>query len=113
MAAYPDLPFALDSQRIVRDGRVEDTLGDGAGRVRKLYADKADFDLKHPALTAAQVVTLDAFYAANERADFTLTWPEDGITYTVRFGKDAIRTRYVAAPDGGYRDVWVRLVAAA
>jgi hypothetical protein len=78
--------------------------------VRKLYADKHDFDLRHPALAPAQVVVLMDFYAANALLEFDLTWPEDAVTYTVRFGKDAIRTRWVPAL-GNYRDVWVRLVA--
>ena len=57
------------------------------------------------------MTTLTAFYTANPTADITLTWPEDGVAYTVRFGKDAIRTRFVSNPGGNIlRDAWVRLV---
>lgn len=108
MAAYPStLPIDGESRRIIRDGREEDTVGDGATRVRKLHADKFDFEIKHPRLSASQMTTLTNFYAANAAADITLTWPEDGATYNVRFGKDALRTAWVAA---SYRDAWVRLV---
>jgi hypothetical protein len=109
MAAYPTLPIdARESKRTPRDGREEDPAGDGAVRVRKLYADKFDFDIKHPYLTSAQMTTLQSFYNSNATAStIDLTWPEDSVVYTVRFGKGALRTQYVSA---SRRHAWVRLV---
>ena len=108
--AYPSIPLSPDSRRIIRDGREEDEVGDGVMRVRKLYADKYDFDLKHPALNATDLATLKAFYASNPTATFTFTWPDDGQNYTVRFGKNALRIERLSPL---YHDAFVRLVAGA
>lgn len=107
--AYPaSLPVHPDSRRQPRDGREEDIAGDGAMRVRKLYADKFDFELHHPLLTTAEQATLAAFYATNSLAvAIDLVWPEDGVTYVVRFGKNALRSAYIKPLR---RDFWVRLV---
>lgn len=109
---YPTLAIdSRESRRTSRDGREEDVLGDGYVRVRKLYGDRFDFDVKHPYLTLTEMSTLQAFYAANANAaaiDFT--WPEDGLVYVVRLGRSALRTQWVSATR---RHAWVRLVAAA
>lgn len=105
---YPTLAIdPKESQRLPRDGREEDYAGDGSGRVRKLYADKSDFTIKHPQLIAADVTTLLAFYAANPTVKIDFTWPEDGLVYTVVFGKGAIRSQWVS---GTRRHFWVRLL---
>lgn len=109
--AYPTLAIEpKESRRTLRDGREEDVLGDGTARVRKLYADRFDFEVKHPMLTSADMATLDAFYATYGTAPaIDLTWPEDGAVYVVRFGRSALRTQW-ASPTR--RHAWVRLVAA-
>lgn len=108
MATYPTLPInAGESRRTLRDGREEDVSGDGATRIRKLYADIYDFDVMHPLLTSSQMTTLLSFYASNPSALIDFTWPEDGVVYTVRFGKSAIRTQWKSA---SRRSAWVRLV---
>jgi hypothetical protein len=109
MPTYPSLRIHPDSRRIVRDGRDEQQATNGTTYVRKFYsADRYDFELRHEALTAADVTTLEAFYTANANATFDLVWPEDGLTYTsLRFGRNAYRTQWVSP---GRRDVFVRLV---
>lgn len=109
--AYPTLSIdSRESRRTARDGREEDVLGDGFTRVRKLHADRFDFDVKHPMLSSADMAALVAFYATNgSAAAIDFTWPEDGAVYVVRFGKGALRTQWVSA---AYRHAWVRLVAA-
>ena len=107
--AYPtSLPISKESRRVLRDGRTEDITGDGSARVRKLYADKWDFDIKHPMLTSVEMATLEAFYSTYGTASaIDLVWPEDGVTYTVRFGRGAIGTSWVSA---SRRDATVHLV---
>lgn len=109
--AYPTLAIdPRESKRTPRDGRDEDVLGDGTVRVRKLYADRFDFDIKHPFLSLTEMSTLQAFYATNGSAPLIdFTWPEDGAVYVVRFGKAALRTQWVSATR---RHAWVRLVCA-
>ena len=109
--AYPTLPIdGGDSRRIVRDGREEDTLGDGAARIRKLHADRFDFEIKHPMLTSSEFTTWKTHYDTNATAvAFDFTWPEDGVVYSVRFGRGAYKTQWRSPTR---RDVWVRLVAA-
>lgn len=109
MATYPTLNLdGKNSAMTLRDGREVDTTGDGFGRVRKLYDDRADFVLKHPQLTAADVATFNAFYAANGGVAFDFLWPLDGITYSVRFGAPAFKKQW-ASPTR--TDVTVNLVA--
>lgn len=108
--AYPTLPIdGRESRRIVRDGRVEDVIGDGLTRVRKLHADRYDFEIKHPLLTSAEISTLTTYYGTYSAAAFDFVWPEDGVTYQVRFGAGGIRTQW-ASPTR--RNAYVRLVAA-
>jgi hypothetical protein len=110
--AYPStLPIdPKESHRIVRDGRKSDIIGDGVARVRKLHADKYDFELKHPMLTSSEFSTWTTFYNTNSLAvTFDFVWPEDGVTYQVRFGENAFRSRWKSPTR---RDLWVRLVAA-
>jgi hypothetical protein len=106
--AYPDLPIHPDSRRLVRDGRDETQAVNGATYVRRFYtADRYDFELVHPALTATQMTSLTDFYAANLGVTFSFVWPEDKATYTVRFGRGGIDTKWRKP---GYRDARVRLV---
>lgn len=107
--AYPTTPKAgIGSRRTLRDGRQEDVGSDGVVRVRKLYSDKWDFQLVYPALASADVTTIENFYASyGTAAAIDLVWAEDGQTYVVRFGRNAIERRYVAP---GLRELTVRLV---
>lgn len=58
----------------------------GVLKVRRLYSvEKTDFTLEHW-LTDAQKATLESVYSANRLLNITLTWPEDGVVYSVRFG---------------------------
>lgn len=109
--AYPTLPIdRSESRRIPRDGREEDVIGDGLARVRKTHTTRYDFEIKHPMLNSTDFSTWQTHYNANENAlAFDLVWPEDGATYSVRYGKNAFRTQFVKP---GRRHVWVRLVAA-
>jgi len=107
--AYPTSPKpGIGSKRTLRDGRQEDIGSDGTTRVRKLHADKWDFELVYPALKSADVTTVQNFYATySTAAAIDLVWAEDGATYVVRFGKGAINRRYVAP---GLRELTVKLV---
>lgn len=105
---YPTLAIdPKESQRQPRDGREEDYAGDGTGRVRKLYADKSDFVIKHPQLNATDATTLTTFYNTNSTAKIDFTWPEDGLVYTVVFGKGALRSQWISATR---RNFWIRLL---
>ena len=110
MPTYPTLSIHQDSKRITRDGRDEALAENGDTYVRRFYsADKYDFEIRHPKLSAADVATLEAFYTANAAGTFDLVWPEDGVTYTgLRFGKGGLRTQWVSP---GRRDAFVRLVS--
>lgn len=111
--AYPALFIGKESRRVTRDGREEDQIGDGATRVRKLFADKFDFDVVHPGVPLEDagadpgVETLQDFYDDNmTAAAIDFTWL-DGVTYTVTFGKGGLDIQ-PATP--GRRHVRVRLV---
>ena len=108
MPTYPTLNTAKGSKRIPRDGRKELVMGDGAGRVAKEYADKSDFELLH-VLDATQAATFLSFYGTNATATFDYVFPEDGLTYSVRFGKDAYKTEWIGP---GKREFRVRLIGA-
>lgn len=106
--AYPELPIHPDSRRIVRDGRDETLAVNGTTYVRRFYTqDQYDFELVHPALTVTQMTSLTDHYAANAGDTFDFYWPEDGATYTVRYGRGGIDTKWRKP---GYRDARVRLV---
>jgi hypothetical protein len=105
--AYPTLPIAGDSKRILRDGRNDDQIGDGSTRVRKLFPDKYDFELHHPSLVSGDQTTLQNFYNTNQTVSaIDLVWPEDGLTYVVIFRKDAVTRTW---KPGSRRDYVVRL----
>jgi len=88
-ATYPAktvLPITEGSERVPRTGRVVDIDGDGVARVRKMHADKNDFNVVHSGVTAAKQATFLAFVAARaaDNAAFTFYWL-DGAPYTVQF----------------------------
>ncbi len=85
MSDYPTLPIAESFVQTPRDGRQMDTAADGLSRIRKLHADRYDFTVPHPVLTAAQVATLEAHYASNGVASFNFTSPQDSVTYSVAY----------------------------
>lgn len=91
MAAYPSsLPVDLRaSGDRVRDGRKLDEGSDNYTRVRKTAADKHSWTLTHTKLTAAQLATLDAHYAAMGGSvpalSFPFVSPFDGGSYMARY----------------------------
>ncbi|MBK7082348.1 MAG: hypothetical protein IPH55_17025 [Betaproteobacteria bacterium] len=110
--AYPTLPLQRTSKPIRRDGRDEQRAVGGTTYVRNFYtADKVDWELRHKALTASELATLEAHYAANATATFDFYWPLDGVTYTgLRYGAGALQYEPSEVPN--CTDVIVRLVAA-
>jgi len=86
MATYPTLPWMRDGTKIDRQGGFEPVrASNGALKVRRLYSGEPhDFDIEHW-LSDAQKSTLESFYGTNKLLDVTLTNPEDGASYTVRF----------------------------
>lgn len=109
MATYPTTRIAVDSDPDTRDGRDEAFAYNGDAYVRSFYsADRTDFNLRHPALSPAELAVVKAFYDAYRTDTFDFYWPLDGVTYTgVRFGKGGFRRKWVGP---GLCDVMVRLV---
>lgn len=87
MAAYPTLPTQRGSDpEPARGGLDIDRAEDGTARGRSWWAaDKCQFKLVHPRLTAAERSTLDTFYAANRLVPFDYTSLSDGVTRTCIF----------------------------
>lgn len=83
---YPSL-FMLRDSSTQREAGIQTTRAtNGRLKIRRLYSsEKTNFTVVHR-LTRAERDQLEAFYQANRTANVTLTWPEDGSVYTVRFG---------------------------
>lgn len=83
---YPtNLPI-MDASKAERLGGFEPRrASNGVLKVRRLFsAEKINFSIEHW-LTTAQKDSLEAIYQANKTLNVSLTWPEDGLVYTVRF----------------------------
>jgi hypothetical protein len=82
MAAYPDIGLQAEIQHI--NGPRSDLSEAGTFRTLDLTTKNAyRVQLVHPLLTASEVDTLEAFYAANKGGDVTITL--FGKSYTLRF----------------------------
>jgi hypothetical protein len=91
--SYPNLPIMRASSTSREGGLVPVRATNGVLKVRRLYsAEKMSFNLVHW-LSDAQKATLEAAYVANRTANCTLLWPEDGVTYTVRFASAPLHVR--------------------
>jgi hypothetical protein len=79
-------------------------------RVRKLHADRYDFDLVHPAMSDADFATFQAFHDARsaDAAAFDFYW-RDGVPYPVTFDEPPFDEEQVGP---GRTTVHVRLKAA-
>jgi hypothetical protein len=106
--AYPTLPTDITSgPEGEADAFVVDRMGDGTHRVRVLHDDKLRLTILHPLLTAAEVQTLETFYAANRT--FSIYYTHRGTQYECAFiGKPEVR---YASPT--YFNVTVRLAVVA
>lgn len=84
--SYPALPI-MENSRAERLGGLEPRrASNGVLKLRRLFsAEKTNFTIEHW-LSQAQKDALEAVYQANKTANLSLTWPEDGLVYTVRFG---------------------------
>lgn len=88
MSAFPTLPHHPSSRREPSDGSQVDYGDDGLARVRVMYtATQWTFNLVLPELTATEMASLEAHYAANKLGSFSYTWPQEspdyaGIAYT-------------------------------
>lgn len=103
--AYPSFAQMVGSSARVQAGRVVTRDTGGAARASSLWDGvKRSFALKHQ-LTTSDLATLQAFYAANLTTSFTLTWAEDGATYTCVFGEGGVRV----SPGAVHHDVTVDL----
>jgi hypothetical protein len=111
MATYPSLPITPSSRRVTRDGRQESLSDSGKVYIRRLQtADKYDFEIRHEALTAAQMVTLNNFYSSYANSLIDFVWPADASTYTdLRFGRNGYQTE-PSNNSPTCTDVFVRLV---
>jgi ABC-type branched-subunit amino acid transport system substrate-binding protein len=86
--AYPSgLPVMAESTT-ERDGGIDPVrASNGLLKVRRLYsAEKSVFNVVHY-LSDAQRTALEAAYQADKLLNFSFTWPGDGVTYTVRYGR--------------------------
>ncbi len=85
MSDYPAFRQTRDSTANREGGQETSRATNGRLHVRRLWvADKTEFELGH-VLTPAERTQLEAFYAANVDAEFTLRYAADGQAYTVRF----------------------------
>lgn len=86
MAAYPSFTMMREGTGVTVDGGHRSARAtNGALRVQRLFPSaKRQFDVTHW-LSAADKATYAAFFTTNKDLDVTLTWPEDGASYTVRF----------------------------
>ena len=84
MAAYPTISMQRDGTDAQREAGIAPARAtNGLLKVRRLYsADKANFTATHW-VSDAQRATLAAHYAAHRTVSFAMTWPDDGLTYTV------------------------------
>ena len=97
--AYPTYMILEDSEATVGAGIEAARASNGKLKIRKLYdSDKTDFTVVHM-LTRAERDALQAHYLANVEAQFSLTWPGDGATYTCC---------YAAAPQYSRRGQYYR-----
>jgi len=89
--AYPDLPTDIQTAPDgENDAFVADRMGDGTFRVRILHDDKPRITVIHPLLTAAEVQTLETFYADNRTVSIYYT--HRGTQYECAFvGKPKVR----------------------
>jgi hypothetical protein len=102
---YPSFAQMVGSVARVEAGRIVTRDTGGGARASSLWDGvKRTFTLKHQ-LNAADLATLRAFYAANLTASFSVTWAEDGGSYTCIFGTDGVRV----APGAVHHDVTVAL----
>lgn len=112
MPTYPSLPIYVASRPSRRSGRKITRAASGTARARDFYGtDKRDFLLEHRALSATDLGTLAAFYAANRNTTFDLYWPPTATTYTgLMFDEDGYQDRQSDAV--GRFDVTVKLIGA-
>jgi hypothetical protein len=76
MAAYPAVPFMLESVERRRDPILLSTARSGAPKFRRLYdRSRKSMMIVHRGLTDAQKKTVDDFLDANRMTPFTITWP--------------------------------------
>jgi hypothetical protein len=86
MAAYPDLPLAMNSRRRIINGTVSDMASDGTLWARNFHSQLVyEFTLIHIGMTAAQASTLEAFYTTNKANAITLTYKKDSAQYNCHF----------------------------
>lgn len=86
MATYPDLPTKYSPAPKPIKSLAIDRAEDGTARVRSMMtADKLEFGIKHPYITAAEWATLNAFYLANRNLVFDYVSKHDSVTYSCVF----------------------------
>lgn len=104
--SYPTTLPIMRASSTQRDGGFDATRAtNGVLKVRRLYsAEKVTFTLVHW-LSDAQKATLEAAYQTFKTSNLTLTWPEDGANYTVRFGAAPLHVK-----QAGYWVSTVRLL---
>lgn len=88
MATYPSFYMVRsDTSHGIDGGFKTARATNGALRVQRLFPQpKREFNITHW-LTAADKSTLDSFYSTNKDLNVDLVWPEDNVTYTVRFAE--------------------------
>lgn len=97
--SYPSLPISAESSTNRDSGINPVRATNGALKVRRLFsAEKMTFDIVH-LLTDAQKATLETAYSTFKVSNLTLVWPEDGVSYTVRFATAPLHVKR----GGGWR----------
>lgn len=96
--AYPIFRIAYGATQDIQTDRQMERATNGAVRGRIFYTTpKSIFKFTHDSLSAAELVTFKAFYAANTTSSFTFLWPGDATNYTCMFGEDP---KYTPTPYG-------------
>jgi len=86
MAAYPSIPFILESKEKRNDAVLLSIARSGAPKTRRLYdRPRREFVLVHRGLTDEQKQELDDWLLANRMNTWEVTWPckVGGVVYTV------------------------------
>jgi hypothetical protein len=85
MAAYPDLPQIVGSQKLDDDGTVLDFAESGKPRLRQYYTQvRTRFNIIHD-VDGPDKDTLVSHYDGDKTNVFSFTFKGDSVTYSVRY----------------------------
>jgi hypothetical protein len=103
MAAYPDLPQIVGSQKLDDDGTVLDFAESGKPRLRQYYTQvRTRFNIIHD-VDGPDKDTIVSHYDGDKTNVFSFTFKGDSVTYCAVHGRATNYTRRRYRPvEGGY-----------